>query len=192
MDITSDKQTDTELIELILAGNNTCYAVLFERYRVQLYAATLQKCGNEQDSEDIIQETYVKAYFNLSHYNPDYTFGQWVYTIARNLFIDFTRHKKTIGSTISIDSQGIYDINPASDSLNPEERIISRQNGSQLNSLMQELPPHYRVIIELRFIGDYSYEEIAARLEMPIGTVKTRIHRARERLCALITARDLL
>lgn len=192
MDITLYKQTDTELIEMILAGNNTCYTALFERYRVQLYSATLQKCGNEQDTEDIIQETYVKVYFNLSHYNPDYTFGQWVYTIARNLFIDFTRRKKNIGSTISIDGSGVNDINPASDSLNPEEHIISRQNGNQLDSLMHELPPHYRIIIELRFIGEYSYEEISERLGMPIGTVKTQIHRARERLCALITAQDLL
>ena len=76
--------------------------------------------------------------------------------------------------------------------MNPEERIISRQRSRLLDDLMEELPPHYRTMIELRFLSEYSYEEIAEKLDMPLGTVKTQIHRAREKLCALITARKLL
>lgn len=196
MDIKPEKLTDIQLIEQTLGGNTTCYETLFGRYRHQLYAATLQKCGDEQDAEDIVQETYVKAYFNLPRYKSEYTFGQWVYTIARNLFIDFTRRRKSAGTTVSIDrlsaSGGGGDINPACDTLNPEERIISHQKSRQLDSLMAELPAHYRTMIELRFVGEYSYEEIAEKLAMPIGTVKTQIHRAREKLCGLITARKLL
>lgn len=192
MDITPEKLTDQQLIEQILAGNAVCYETLFDRYRRQLYAATLSKCGDEQDAGDIVQETYVKAYFNLPRYNPEYTFGQWVYTIARNLFIDFARRRRSAGSTVSIDGTGGSEINPPCDTPNPEERIISRQSGRLLDNLMEELPPRYRTMIELRFIGEYSYEEIAEKLGMPIGTVKTQIHRARERLCALITDRKLL
>lgn len=196
MDITPEKLTDLQLIEQTLAGNTICYECLFERYRRQLYAATLSKCGDEQDAGDIIQETYVKAYFNLPRYKAEYTFGQWVYTIARNLFIDFTRRKRSATTIVSIDGTfgdgGTGGINPPCEAPNPEERIISRQNSRQLDALMDELPERYRTMIELRFMGEYSYEEIAEKLGMPIGTVKTQIHRARERLCALITARKLL
>lgn len=195
MDINAEKQTDQQLIEHILQGDATCYETLFDRYRHQLYAATLSKCGDEQDTRDIVQETFVKAYFNLSRYKPEYTFGQWIYTIARNLFIDFTRRRRSAGTTVSIDRPGSgwgVDINPPCDTPNPEERIISRQSSRQLDALMAELPLHYQTMIELRFLGEYTYEEIAEKLGMPIGTVKTQIHRARERLCNLITARKLL
>ncbi len=192
MDMTPEKLTDRQLIEQTLAGRTICYEALFDRYRPQLYAALLSKCGDEQDAGDIIQETYVKAYFNLPRYKPEYTFGQWVYTIARNLSIDFARRKRSAGSLVSIDGTGGTEINPPCDMPNPEERIISHQRGRMLDKLMDELPPRYRTMIELRFVGEYSYEEIAEKLGMPIGTVKTRIHRAREKLCALITDSKLL
>lgn len=193
MDIIPQKLTDQELVEQTLAGNTICYETLFDRYRHPLYAAIVSRCGDEQDAGDIIQETYVKAYFNLPRYNADYTFGQWVYTIARNLFIDYARRKRSAGSTVSIDGNTTGEmINPACDMPNPEERIISRQRSSLLDNLLEELPAHYRTVIQLRFIKEYSYEEIAEQLGMPIGTVKTQIHRARERLCRLITARQLL
>ncbi|WP_071134189.1 RNA polymerase sigma factor [Millionella massiliensis] len=192
MDIMPDNRTDQQLIEQTLAGNTICYETLFDRYRRQLYAAILSKCGDEQDAGDIIQETYVKAYFNLPRYNAEFTFGQWIYTIARNLFIDYTRRKRSAGTTVSIDNRNGCEINPPCDMPNPEERIISSQRSRLLDSLMGELPPRYRTMIELRFVGEYSYEEIAEKLAMPIGTVKTQIHRAREKLCALITARKLL
>lgn len=192
MDLKPDKLTDHQLVEQVLAGNMSCYELLFERYQAQLYAATLQKTGDEQDARDILQETFVKAYFNLARYNPEYTFGQWIYTIARNLFIDYTRRKKSSTATISIDRQGLGGISPAADTLNPEERIISDQRSTQLEKIMAELPPRYRTMIELRFIKEYSYEEIAEKLNMPIGTVKTQIHRARERMCNLIRDRKIL
>ncbi len=195
MDMTLPLPSDQELIERTLAGDATCYETLFERYRHTLRAAVLTKCTDERDAEDILQESYVKAYFNLSRYNPAYTFGQWIYTIARNLCIDYARRRRSAGNTLSIDEpdgERHGRINPPCDTPNPEERIISHQNSRQLDSLMEELPAHYRTMIELRFVREYSYEEIAEQLALPIGTVKTRIHRAREKLCTLITDRKLL
>lgn len=188
MDITL--LSDQQLIEQALGGNPSSYGILFDRYRGQLYAATLQKCGDRHDTQDIIQETFVKAYLNLCHYDSRYTFGQWIYTIARNLFIDYTRKKRTQRGTVSIDRND--EINTPSDSPNPEERIISHQNRSELSALMDQLPPHYRTMIELRFMNEYSYEEIAQRLAMPIGTVKTQIHRARERFCMMILNKKII
>ncbi|WP_294600869.1 sigma-70 family RNA polymerase sigma factor [uncultured Rikenella sp.] len=195
MDMTLSTPTDRELIERTLAGDATCYETLFERYRRTLQSAVLAKCTDERDAEDILQESYVKGYFNLSRYNPDYTFGQWIYTIVRNQCIDYARRRRSAGNTLSIDGPDNElhgRINPPCDTPNPEERIISRQNSRQLDSLMEELPAHYRTMIELRFVREYSYEEIAEQLALPIGTVKTRIHRAREKLCTLITDRKLL
>ncbi len=182
------KPTDYELIELTLAGNAAAYEALFDRYRGPVYAAIFQRCGDELDAGDILQETFVKAYFNLGRFDPAYSFGQWVHTIARNLFIDFTRRKKRDGVSLPLGGE----IQPASPTPNPEERIMAQQRGRQLDKLLEELPQNYRTVVELRFQREYSYEEIAAQLSLPIGTVKTQIHRARERLCRLIRERKLL
>ena len=136
MDIMPDNRTDQQLIEQTLAGNTICYETLFDRYRRQLYAAILSKCGDEQDAGDIIQETYVKAYFNLPRYNAEFTFGQWIYTIARNLFIDYTRRKRSAGNTVSIDNRNGCEITPPRDMHNPEERIIYSQRSRLLDSMM--------------------------------------------------------
>lgn len=184
MDITPEKLTDQQLIEQILAGNAVCYETLFDRYRRQLYAATLSKCGDEQDAGDIVQETYVKAYFNLPRYNPAYTFGQWVYTIARNTFIDFVRRRQ---DDLSIDERFSA---PASSAPTPEESVINLQQRTQIEHYLDRLTPRYRQLILMRFFEEYSYEEIAAKLALPLGTVKTQIHRAREQMCKLITQGD--
>lgn len=185
---TTPQPTDQILIERAIAGDNSAYDTLFGRYRQSLLVMLQQKCQGGGQAEDILQETCVKAYLNLERYDPQYSFGQWVYTIAKNLFIDYTRKRRE--SHLSLDRP--YELNTPSDTLTPEERIISKQNSSQLASILQELPPHYRTMVELRFWGEYSYEEIAEKLNMPIGTVKTQIHRARAKLCGLITNHKLL
>ncbi len=181
--------TDQQLIQNVLGGDTASYETLLARYRSQLYAATLQRCSDPQDAKDILQETIVKAYLNLDRYDPSYAFGQWIHTIARNLFIDYTRKKKS-GSML-VNAGDTRNVDAASDTLNPEERIISSQSHSQLSELLEKLPPHYREMLELRFWSEYSYEEIAEKLGKPIGTVKTQIHRARERLCRMILSSHL-
>lgn len=175
--------TDQQLVERALGGEPAAYGILFDRYRSQLYSATLSRCGDHHDAQDIMQETFVKAYLNLCSYNSNYTFGQWIYTIARNLFIDYTRKKRS-GSAVFLDRDD--HLNTPCDMPNPEECIISRQRTRQIDELLNSLPEHYRRMIELRFYMEYSYEEIAEKLGMPIGTVKTQIHRARERFCLML------
>lgn len=190
MDINRETASDLQLIRQSLDGDAISFELLFQRYRHSLHAYIFQKSGDELTTQEIIQETFVKAYFNLARFDPQYNFGQWTHTIARNLFIDHTRRRKS-AYTVSID-QASHNINPPCDNLNPEEKIISEQRTRQLKALMEELPPHYRTMIELRFVKEYSYEEIAEKLDIPLGTVKTQIHRAREKLCALISAKKLI
>ena len=118
-------------------------------------------------------------------YNSDqYTFGQWIYTIARNTFIDYVRRKRD--DTVSIDNLreagGLSTWNEP----NPEERMITHQNRARIEAFLDRMSPRYKELIELRFFKEYSYEEIASHLNLPMGTVKTQIHRAREQLCRFI------
>lgn len=180
--------TDQQLITLATDGDTVAFEYLFNRYRDALHRLYLQKTGGkESDVEDLLQEIFIKVYFNLNRYNESYTFGQWVYTIARNAFIDYTRRKRFEEVSIDHFSGDSFKWDSASSNPSPEESIIRSQQHAQLDCLMQKLKPRYREIIEMRFFKEYSYEEIGKALDLPIGTVKTQIHRAREALCKLIT-----
>ena len=166
--------TDQQLIEFVLGGDS-------------IYQLYIQRTGgNVDDTNDLLQETFVKVFLKLHTYNPEHTFGKWVYTIARNTFIDFTRRRRD--DTISIERAGeTMGTLPAPDSPTPEEHMITHQNAAQFELFLSKMAPRYRELIELRFFREFSYKEIADQLNLPIGTVKTQIHRAREQLCRYIT-----
>ena len=131
-------------------------------------------------ADDLLQETFIKVYINLNRYRPDYTFGQWIYTIARNTFIDYVRRRQ---EEQPIDERFAA---PASPAPTPEESVINLQQRTQIERYLERLTPRYRRLVVLRFFDGLSYEEIAARLDLPLGTVKTQIHRARGRMCRMI------
>lgn len=174
--------TDHELIRAALLGDSLCFDTLFSRYRPELLVMLRQKCSREDDAQDILQDTFVKSYLNLRRFDFKYTFGQWVYTIARNQFIDFTRRRRDLPVITDL----YADMNAPYDGMTPEESVISEQSGTQLDGILLQLPENYRRIAELRFWREYSYEEIALELDLPISTVKTQIRRSRARLCKLI------
>ena len=179
--------TDAELIDMARGGDAEAFGCLFNRYRDSIYQLYRQRTsGQGVDIDDLLQETFVKVYLNLNKYNASYTFGQWVYTIARNTFIDYTRKKRE--NMVSIDGtpEGYREVVTTSGTLNPEERLITDQGQAQLERFIGQMSPRYRTLIDLRFFRDYTYEEIAAELKLPLGTVKTQIHRAREQLCRFI------
>ena len=157
---------DRELVDRVLKGDNDAFEYLFNRYRDAIHRLFVQRLGGVNDADDLLQETFIKVYINLHRYSADYTFGQWVYTIARNTFIDFVRRRQ---DDLPIDERFAA---PASNAPTPEESVINLQ------------------LILMRFFEEYSYEEIAAKLSLPLGTVKTQIHRAREQMCRLIAQGD--
>lgn len=184
--------TDQQLVALSRQGDSAAFETLLNRYRDGIYKLYLNRTGGKKDdADDLLQETFIKVYLNLDKYDPSFTFGQWIYTIAKNIFIDFRRRQRN-DLPIDTPQDGSGTINPASREATPEERIINSQNGSQLQDYLSRMTPRYRRLIELRFFKEYSYEEIAAELGVPLGTVKTQIHRARARLCKLITDNDML
>ncbi len=173
---------DATLVDMVLEGDNQAFTALFNRYGASLHQIYLVRTGgNSDDTDDLIQEIFVKAYLNLSSYDRRYAFGQWIYTIAKNTFIDYVRKRRDV---LSIDNtRGEYIRQPVSLTPNPEESIIIVQRRRQLEENLEKMTPKYRRLIELRFFKDLSYEEIAEQLGLPLGTVKTQIHRARTQLC---------
>ena len=171
---------DRRLVELSLQGDDRAFEYLFNRYSEAIKRLLLHRSASVEDTEDILQETFIKVYVNLQRYNTDYTFGQWIYTIARNTHIDFERRRQ---DDLSIDEKFSA---PAASTPSPEDNLINSQQRSQIEDYIHCLPEQYRTLFTMRFLEDYSYEEIAEKLSLPMGTVKTQIHRARERMCRLI------
>lgn len=180
--------SDQQLIALSLDGDRVAFDHLFDRYRGSMMQLYMQRTGgNKDDADDLIQDTFLKVYMNLDRYNPVYTFGQWLFTIARNTFIDYLRKRQ---ESLPIENYGKRQPvgqSPQSSFPTPEESIIISQQKAQLETYLDQMRPQYKRLIELRFFRDYSYEEIAAELAVPLGTVKTQLHRAREQLCTFIT-----
>ena len=175
---------DRRLVQLVLEGDDDAFEHLFNRYRHAIRRLFAMRLGNDSDADDLLQETFLKIYLNIHTYNNSYTFGQWLYAIARNTLVDFTRKRQT---DLSIDER--FKV-PAANTPTPEESIINSQQRMQIERFMESLPEQYRQLFRLRFLEEYSYEEIAEKLQMPMGTVKTRIHRARERMCRMIAEGD--
>ncbi len=179
----SDKaKQDLRLIYLARNGDEKAYADLLNRYNDSIYYMLLKMVNNPSDAEDLTIEAFGKAFKSLHLYTPNYAFSTWLFRIATNNCIDFIRKKKSAPSTIE---QQQYDqdspaANLQSDSLDPEEKLIKLQKIKHLQNIVSQLKPQYRKLIELRFFKEYSYDEIANELNLPLGTVKAQLFRAKE------------
>jgi RNA polymerase sigma-70 factor (ECF subfamily) len=180
----SDKaQYDYELVLQAIAGDQKAYAELLGRYRDAIYFMLLKMVNNSSDAEDLTIEAFGKAFKNITQYTPNYAFSTWLFKIATNNCIDFIRKKKL--NNISLDQGAHEDSAPMTiptDSLDPEEDLINQQKVLLLRAIVSKLKPRYRKLIELRYFNEYSYDEISEKLELPIGTVKAQLFRARELL----------
>ncbi len=177
-------QKDFLLVQLATRGDQKAYADLMGRYRDAIYYMLLKMVNNSSDAEDLTIEAFGKAFKNIQQYTPNYAFSTWLFKIATNNCIDFIRKKKA--TTISLD-QNDHDEDKAPTDimapvLDPEETMIKGQKQKMMREIVSKLKPRYRKLIELRYFKEFSYEEIADELELPIGTVKAQLFRARELL----------
>ncbi len=171
-------------------GDQKAYAALMKAYRDPVYYMLLKMTGSITDAEDLTIEAFGKAFRAIDSYTPNFAFSTWLFRIATNNCIDFIRKKRTI--TVSMDN--LYTdidgeergINIASENLDPEESIIDRQKKAAMRDIVSRLKPHYRILIELRYFDEKTYEEISEQLQMPIGTVKAKLFRAKEFLLQLV------
>jgi len=184
--LTEKAKRDYLLIQKALKdGDQHAYAELLHYYRDSLYFLMLKMTNNSHDAEDLTIEAFGKAFKNLHQYTPEYAFSTWLFKIATNNGIDFLRNKgkstQVIQGTIHQDSED-KPSRIASTALDPEEQFIRSQKIEMMHIIVDKLKPHYKQIISMRYFQEYSYEEIAASLHLPLGTVKAQLFRARELL----------
>ena len=180
---TGAKHTNLEdrlLVELALQQDQSAFTLLLEKYRAPLMAHVLKFVPVVEDAEDICQRSFEKAFMNIARYKSQYAFSTWLYNIAQNEAIDHLRRSRASINSVPISSE-LEALEVLSGST-PEEDYIVIQAVRDLISGIQSLPESYRQVAELRFIKDYAYEDIARELQLPLGTVKTRINRARKLL----------
>ena len=180
---------DRALAQMVREGDSSAFDTLFARHSEMIYATLLKFTGNSDEVDDLMQAAFMKAFLKIGLYNPKYDFGAWIYTIARNTFVDFSRTRKSNAlnpQNLPLESGESTQVSAPT----PEDYIINAQQRAQIDRYISMLPDDYRQLFELRFIDEYSYEEIAEKLDMKLGTVKTRIFRVRNMMCRLITEGD--
>ncbi len=177
------EQNDAELVKQTLCGNTAAYNGLVLRYQRQVYNLAYRMLGNAEDSGDLVQETFIRAYSALASFRQDASFLTWLYKIASNLCIDHLRSRKA-KSALSLDVELEEGREPAADARTsgPEDAAVRGAVQEVVQRAILNLPERYRVVVVMRHLQDMSVEEIANALNMPTGTVKTHLFRAREML----------
>ena len=185
---------DQELVKQALLGDEKAFARLLLRYKDSIYFMMLKMVKNKNDAEDLTFEAFGKAFTNLTVYSPEFAFSTWLYRIATNNCIDFLRKQKGVHYSIDQTPEAEQDGNGLklkSNVPDPEEHMILKQRDKILQGFIRKLKPQYQTLIELRYFKEYSYEEIAKELDLPLGTVKVQLFRARTKLFGLIGEADV-
>ncbi|MBW4890736.1 sigma-70 family RNA polymerase sigma factor [Mucilaginibacter sp. HMF5004] len=185
-------KNDFSLVVRAKEGDQKAYADLMHRYKDSIYFMALKMVNNKEDAMDLTVETFAKAFEKLDKYQPEFAFSTWLFRVGTNNCIDFIRKKKLNTQSINgmVDDDG--DERPLqikSDTLNPEEVSMKKEQTQTLKVLIDSLPPRYRNLIVLRYFDELAYEEIAEQLDLPLGTVKAQLFRARYLLGNIVNTR---
>ena len=187
-----NKQRDVALVNKAILGDQKAFSDLMTFYWPTIEGFFAMKLSSKEDVEDLSIATFSKAFDKIKSYNSSYAFSTWIQTIATNSLIDFFRKKEQ--KTISIDADvknekgnphEIEDLDT-----NPELNFIQQQKNKQLFSLVEKLKPHYRELIVLRYLEELSYDEIAQKLNIPLGSVKAKLFRARDLLLKILKPQE--
>jgi len=182
---------DYKLILLAQSGNEKAFTKLMKRYKDKIYFLMLKKLNNPTDAEDLMIETFGKAFKNIDKYSPQYPFSSWLFRIAKNNFVDYIRQNREEGITLEINSEDFNQtfvenvpyvkyMQVESEDEDPEELLVRKQKGAIIKTIINEMKPHYRQLIEMRYYDEMSYEEISQKLKIQTGTLKSQLFRARE------------
>lgn len=177
---------DHQLVKRAVEGDQTAYGKLLSRYKDAIFFMVLKMVHNRDDAEDLTIEAFGKAFSNLEKYSPEYAFSTWLFKIATNNCIDFIRKKRletlSIDEPVETDKGEDYSYDLKAEGLDPEEDFIKKQRAVLMREILDKLNPKYKMLIELRFFEELSYDEIAKKLSLPLGTVKAQLYRAKELL----------
>ncbi len=187
------KVDDRKLAAQAAKGRDAAFRELLCRYERPVFSLIFRMVRDRALAEDLAQETFIRAFRAISSYNPRYKFSSWIFKIANNHTIDHLRKRRL--DTVSIDGSphAVTGEEEAQTRLvvestgeAPDRYVEQRELGSQIEQAIGELRPEYRTVVLLRHIEGYSYEEIADIMDLPLGTVKTYLHRARAELKGLL------
>jgi len=184
--------SDRQLIAAAKSGSQDAYRDLVERYQRPVFALVIRIVRDRALAEDVAQEAFIKAFQALGTFEIERKFSSWLFKIAHNSAIDALRRKRVM--TVPIESpqeegRDLLDSLPGPESDSPEAVLAGRDVARALVQALGELRPEYRSAIELRFIQGLAYEEISEIMQIPLGTVKTHLHRARKALAEALRAR---
>lgn len=172
-------------IKQVLAGDQNAYGEIVELYKDKVFQLCYRMLGNRHEAEDMAQEAFIRAYVNIHTYHLDRKFSTWLFRIATNVCIDRIRKKKPdyyLDAEVA-GTEGLTMYSQiASTELKPDEEVEQLEIGHTIQQEIMQLPEKYRSVILLKYIEELSLQEISEILDMPLGTVKTRIHRGREAL----------
>jgi len=172
---------DQEAVRRVLAGDTGAFAGLVERYGGRVYNIALRITNDADAAADCAQETFIRAYRALHQYDPSLPLGPWLYRIATNASLNHVQRWHAHESPVEELPE-----RPEPDESGPELTAIRTEELSEVLAAMRELPPHYRAALTLRHLQQLSYQEVADALGIPLGTVKTHLHRAKRRLRELL------
>ncbi|MDP2480469.1 MAG: sigma-70 family RNA polymerase sigma factor [Candidatus Palauibacterales bacterium] len=182
-------RTDQELVRLCLKGQERAAHELVSRYQRPVFSFIFRMVRDRELAEDLAQDTFVRAFDRLAQYDPGYKFSSWLFKVGHNLTVDHIRRREL--DTVSIhgapdavtsDQQEATSVTLESEFERPDELLEARELGASIEEAIERLRPEYRTAILLRHVEGYSYDEISEVMEIPLGTVKTYIHRARAEL----------
>lgn len=183
--LSAKAQYDVALVKrAVEQRDQAAYAELLDRYKESVFYLLMKMVNNRDDAEDLTIEAFGKAFKNIEQYTPNFAFSTWLFRIATNNCIDFIRKKRmvtvSLDKTFEGDDGGEMTMDVRSNTLDPEENLIRKQKNVLMQSLVTKLKPRYRTLVEMRYFQELSYEEIAEKLDLPIGTVKAQLFRSRE------------
>jgi RNA polymerase sigma-70 factor (ECF subfamily) len=176
---------EVRLVQLSRTGDRAAFMELVNLYKDKLHRLAYRMLNNRHDSEDIVQETFMRVYMNLNHYDENQKFSTWIYRIGKNLCIDLLRKKKGAHSLdvgMNDDQEKTFYDKLPSDDISPENRVLLTEMQEQMRRVIEKLSDKYKAVVTLYYLHELSLQEISEVLGMPVTTVKSRLHRGREQL----------
>ena len=183
------REQEAAIINAVLDGDVNAYEHLVKAYEKNVYNLALRMTGNSEDAYDMSQEAFIKAYNSLHSFRGDSKFSVWLYRIVSNVCLDFLRsrnRKATVSLSMENDDGEEVELDIADEASSPQLLLDRSLTRDAVRRGLQSLPPDHREILLLREIQGLSYDEIASALGLEVGTVKSRIFRARKKLCAFL------
>jgi RNA polymerase sigma-70 factor (ECF subfamily) len=185
----TNAMTDQEQVwvEQAARGDKAAFGRLVQAYQRPVFNLTYRMLGNQQEAEDAAQETFLRAYASLRQYNTDHKFSTWLFSIANHHCIDRLRRRRA--TYVSIEDNPVLE-NLDGDAAQPEDSALAQEMAGEIQRLLDQLEPDYRMPLILRYWEDYSYEEIAAALDLTVAAVKSRLFRGRQQIAKLYAERQ--